>query len=61
MDKKDDIFKIKPLDGKNIVVEDKRKTISPFNSAKHFNKYCSEFVKWTELPFLKRFNVSKLK
>jgi hypothetical protein len=30
------IFKIKPLDGKNLVVEDKRKTISPHNSAKHF-------------------------
>lgn len=30
------IFKIKSLNGKNIVVEDKRKTISPHNSAKHF-------------------------
>jgi hypothetical protein len=38
MDKKDDIFKIKPLAGKNIVVEDKRKTVSPFNSAKHFKE-----------------------
>ena len=32
----DDLFKIKPIGGKNIVVEDKRKTVSPFNSAKHF-------------------------
>ena len=42
-----DLFKIKPIDGKNIVVEDKRKTISPFNSAKHFKDanipaYCDQ-------------------
>jgi hypothetical protein len=30
-----EIFKIKKVDNKNIVKEDKRKTISPFNSAKH--------------------------
>tara|TARA_R100000963_G_C4626677_1_gene92759 strand:+ start:517 stop:1041 length:525 start_codon:yes stop_codon:yes gene_type:complete len=30
------LFKIKPIGNKSIVVEDKRKTISPFNSAKHF-------------------------
>jgi|TARA_R110000824_G_scaffold8714_4_gene39436 hypothetical protein len=36
MDKDSEIFKIKPIGNKNIVVEDKRKTISPFNSAKHF-------------------------
>ena len=36
MDKDSEIFKIKPVGNKNIVVEDKRKTISPFNSAKHF-------------------------
>jgi hypothetical protein len=36
MDKDEEIFKIKPVGNKNIVVEDKRKTISPFNSAKHF-------------------------
>ena len=30
-------------------------------SAKHFNKFCSEFVKCTELPFLYKFKVSKLK
>ena len=32
----DKLFKIKPIGGKNLIVEDKRKTISPFNSAKHF-------------------------
>ena len=32
----DDIFKIKPVGKTNIVVEDKRKTISKFNAAKHF-------------------------
>jgi|TARA_B110000263_G_C15308942_1_gene511955 hypothetical protein len=42
-----DLFKIKPIDGKNIVVEDKRKTVSPFNSAKHFKDanipaYCNQ-------------------
>ncbi len=36
MDKDEEIFKIKPVGNKNVVVEDKRKTISPFNSAKHF-------------------------
>jgi len=36
MDKKDNLFKIKPIGNKDIVVEDKRKLISPFNSAKHF-------------------------
>ena len=43
----DDLFKIKPIGGKNIVVEDKRKTVSPFNSAKHFKDanipaYCDQ-------------------
>lgn len=47
MEKKDDIFKIKPIGNKNIVVEDKRKTVSPFNSAKHFKDanlpaYCNQ-------------------
>jgi hypothetical protein len=42
-----DLFKIKPIGGKNIVVEDKRKTVSPFNSAKHFKDanipaYCNQ-------------------
>ena len=31
----DKIFKIKKVDNKNIVKEDKRRTVSPFNSAKH--------------------------
>ena len=31
-----EIFKIKSVGNTNIVVEDKRKTISPFNSSKHF-------------------------
>lgn len=31
----DEIFKIKKVDNKPVVKEDKRKTISPFNSAKH--------------------------
>ena len=31
----EDIFKIEPVGNKDIVVENKRKTISPFNSAKH--------------------------
>ena len=31
----DDIFKIEPVGNKQLVVENKRKTISPFNSAKH--------------------------
>mgnify|MGYP003639403419 CR=1 FL=1 len=38
MDKNDDIFKIKPIGNSDIVVEDKRKTVSPFNSAKHFKE-----------------------
>ena len=33
---KDDIFKIKKLDGTYIASEDKRKTLSKFNAAKHF-------------------------
>ena len=32
---KDKIFKIKKVDDKPVIKEDKRKTISPFNSAKH--------------------------
>ena len=44
-----DIFKIKPIDGKNIVVEDKRKLVSPFNAAKHLKDanipaYCDQCV-----------------
>jgi len=31
----EDIFKIEPVGNKDLVVENKRKTISPFNSAKH--------------------------
>ena len=31
----DDIFKIEPIGNKDFVVENKRKTVSPFNSAKH--------------------------
>ena len=31
----EDIFKIEPLGNKDLVMENKRKTISPFNSAKH--------------------------
>jgi len=31
----DDIFKIEPVGNKSLVIENKRKTISPFNSAKH--------------------------
>ena len=31
----DDIFKIEPVGNKDLVVENKRKTISPFNSSKH--------------------------
>ena len=31
----EDIFKIEPIGNKDLVVENKRKTISPFNSAKH--------------------------
>ena len=45
----DDLFKIKPIGGKNIIVEDKRKTVSPFNSAKHFKDanipaYCDQCI-----------------
>ena len=45
----EDLFKIKPVGGKNIVVEDKRKTVSPFNSAKHFKDanipaYCDQCI-----------------
>ena len=45
----DDLFKIKPVGGKNIIVEDKRKTVSPFNSAKHFKDanipaYCDQCI-----------------
>ena len=36
MDDTGDIFKIKAIGNMNVVSEDKRKTISPFNSAKHF-------------------------
>jgi len=36
MDKDHDLFKIKAVGNKTIVSEDKRKLISPFNSAKHF-------------------------
>ena len=31
----EDIFKIEPVGNKSLVIENKRKTISPFNSAKH--------------------------
>ena len=31
----DDIFKIEPVGNKDFVIENKRKTVSPFNSAKH--------------------------
>ena len=46
---KEDIFKIKPIDGKNIIVEDKRKLVSPFNAAKHLKDanipaYCDQCV-----------------
>ena len=46
---KGDIFKIKPIGGKNIVVEDKRKLVSPFNAAKHLKDanipaYCDQCV-----------------
>jgi len=45
----DDLFKIKPIGGKNIIVEDKRKLISPFNAAKHLKDanipaYCDQCV-----------------
>jgi hypothetical protein len=36
MDEDKEIFKIKSVNGNFVVKEDKRKTISPFNSAKHF-------------------------
>ena len=45
----DDLFKIKSIDGKNIVSADKRKIISPYNSTKHFKDanipaYCDQCV-----------------
>ena len=45
----EELFNIKAVDGKNIVVEDKRKTVSPFNSAKHFKDanipaYCDQCI-----------------
>ena len=36
----DDLFKIKPIGNMNVVVENKRKTVSPFNSAKNL-KYAN--------------------
>ena len=36
MDDKGEIFKIKSVGGNFVAEENKRKTISPFNSAKHF-------------------------
>ena len=46
---KEDIFKIKPIGGKNIIVEDKRKLVSPFNAAKHLKDanipaYCDQCI-----------------
>ena len=38
MDESDDIFKIKSIGDKFVVSEDKRKTISPHNSLKHFRE-----------------------
>ena len=38
MDKSGDIFKIKSVGNKFVVSEDKRKTISPHNSLKHFRE-----------------------
>ena len=45
----DDLFKIKAIDGKNVVSTDKRKVISPYNSTKHFKDanipaYCDQCV-----------------
>jgi hypothetical protein len=45
----DDLFKIKSINGKNIVSADKRKIISPYNSTKHFKDanipaYCDQCV-----------------
>tara|TARA_R110002020_G_scaffold34786_1_gene105625 strand:- start:4603 stop:5121 length:519 start_codon:yes stop_codon:yes gene_type:complete len=45
----EELFKIKAVGGKNIVVEDKRKTVSPFNSTKHFKDanipaYCDQCI-----------------
>ena len=45
----DDLFKIKSIDGKNVVSTDKRKIISPYNSTKHFKDanipaYCDQCV-----------------
>ena len=36
MDDSHDLFKIKSINGKDVVSADKRKLISPFNSTKHF-------------------------
>jgi hypothetical protein len=46
---KDDIFKIKKVEGKLEVTEDKRKTVSPYNSLKHFKNaslpaYCDQCI-----------------
>lgn len=38
MDDTGDIFKIKSVDGTIVASEDKRKTLSPYNSAKHFKE-----------------------
>ena len=45
----EDIFKIEPVGNKSLVVENKHKTISPFNSAKHLKSanipaYCDQCV-----------------
>ena len=45
----DDLFKIKAIDGKNVVSTDKRKIISPYNSTKHFKDanipaYCDQCI-----------------
>ena len=31
----EELFKIEPVGNKDFVIENKRKTVSPFNSAKH--------------------------
>jgi len=45
----DGLFKIKAIDGKNVVSTDKRKVISPYNSTKHFKDanipaYCDQCI-----------------
>jgi len=45
----DGLFKIKAIDGKNVVSTDKRKIISPYNSTKHFKDanipaYCDQCI-----------------